>query len=166
MGACCKSSLSRGEGEWVMFSLSNYFETYQLWVEKGQKYLCIGTYIGEGLRPYKTGVPTLAQQQKWKKKTWIFMILQVKRRGKLGYFLIVGDQRTWEDQIKTSNLGVSTVAQQVTNPASIHEDVGLIPGLAQWIKDPWAVVQVEEVARIPGSCGCGIGWQLQLWLDP
>ena len=29
----------------------------------------------------------------------------------------------------------SVVAQQVTNPTSIHEDVGLIPGLAQWVKD-------------------------------
>ena len=31
---------------------------------------------------------------------------------------------------------VSTVAQQVKNPTSIHEDVGLIPGLGQWVKDP------------------------------
>ena len=28
------------------------------------------------------------------------------------------------------------VAQRVKNPTSIHEDVGLIPGLTQWVKDP------------------------------
>ena len=28
------------------------------------------------------------------------------------------------------------MAQQVKNPASVHDDVGSIPGLAQWVKDP------------------------------
>ena len=31
---------------------------------------------------------------------------------------------------------VPIVAQQVTNPSSIHEDVGSISGLPQWVKGP------------------------------
>ena len=33
-------------------------------------------------------------------------------------------------------MGVPVVAQQLTNSTSIHKDVGSIPGLTQWVRDP------------------------------
>ena len=32
-------------------------------------------------------------------------------------------------------MGVPTVAQWIKNPTRIHEGVGLIPGLAKWVKN-------------------------------
>ena len=37
---------------------------------------------------------------------------------------------------KLSCPGVPIVAQGVKNPTSIHEDMGSIPDLVQWSKDP------------------------------
>ena len=37
--------------------------------------------------------------------------------------------------LKMVNFGVPVVPQQVSYPASIHEDSGSIPGFAQWVKD-------------------------------
>ena len=38
--------------------------------------------------------------------------------------------------LKEETKGVPIVAQRVKNPKSIHEDVSLIPGFTQWVKDP------------------------------
>ena len=37
---------------------------------------------------------------------------------------------------KERQIGSSRHGSVVVNPASIHEDAGLIPGLAQWVKNP------------------------------
>ena len=52
---------------------------------------------------------------------------------------------------------------------SVHEDVGSIPGLTELVKDavlPQAVVWVADVVRLWCRLGCGVGWQLQLQVEP
>ena len=57
----------------------------------------------------------------------------------------------------------------ITNPTSIHEDTGSIPGLAQQVEDLtllWAAVSIAEEAWVWRCCGWGVGQQLQLRCNP
>ena len=56
--------------------------------------------------------------------------------------------------LKNVTSGVALVAQQFKNLTTLHQDVGLIPGLAQWVKD----LQVTDA-----TCNLMLLW---LWCRP
>ena len=45
-------------------------------------------------------------------------------------------------QLKKIGIGVPFMAQWLMNPTRNHEVEGLIPGLAQWVKDPALLLAV------------------------
>ena len=55
-------------------------------------------------------------------------------KGEAGEVVLANYEKL-QSYLKTPWLGVPVVAQPVKNMTSIHEDSGLIPGLAQWVED-------------------------------
>ena len=73
--------------------------------------------------PYATGVALTSKNKQKKKK-------QKKKRKKSPQKPTTTGQKRVARWIQSSKQGGPIVAQQLTNPTSIHEDAGLIPGLA------------------------------------
>ena len=51
------------------------------------------------------------------------------------------------------------MAQQVKNPTSVHQDLGSVPGPAQWVRGLGIAVSSDVGCR----CGLDLAW-LWLWL--
>ena len=63
-----------------------------------------------------------------------------------------------KEDVKQS-LGVPFVAQQIKNLTSIHTDVGLVPGFAQWVNCGKVIHRCTRIWCDCGcGCGCGVGW--------
>ena len=93
--------------------------------------------VGSSCPPRLSLTPLDGGWSGWNQEIWKIRRLGVRNQGlprtawgQLDrHELLVSSVQNWRD--RSSHYGSA-----VMNPTSIHEDVGLIPGLIQWVKDP------------------------------
>ena len=91
------------------------------------------------------------------------------KREEACYALSVRLLKLWVNLVgmsRTASQRSSCCGSVVMNPTSIHKDVGLIPGLAQWVKDsvllwPWyrqaAAAPIQPLAwELPHAMGMAL----------
>ena len=61
------------------------------------------------------------------------------------------------NRLRRKGIEVPIMAHQVKNLTSIHEVMGSIPDLPQWVEDP----VLPDKARILHCWGCGVGTYIQ-----
>ena len=52
------------------------------------------------------------------------------------YWILTSPKSSVSGDFEEGSLGVSVVAQWLTNLTNVHEDMGSIPGFVPWVKDP------------------------------
>ena len=73
----------------------------------------------------------------------LLIIREMQVKTTVRYYFTTGGVAIINKTNNKSCLGVPIVVPWLTNPTGNHEDVGSIPDIAQWVKDPvllWVVV--------------------------
>ena len=106
----------------------------------------------------------LVSPQNWYIEILTPTVIVLGERGSFGGYYVVRDNHGEISAFNKDPRGVPVVAQWLTNPTRNNEVSGLIPSLAQGVKE--LALQVADAARILPCCGSGVGRWLQLRLDP
>ena len=120
----------------VELLLGNCLSKFQQWQPLHQLGYTLGLCVASGSNFFSGfGCPrTSAKLWHGESRAGMFLPLMLRNMVRQS------QEISWLCCCQKSGLWSSHYGSAITNPTSIHEDVGSIPGLAQWVKDlalPW-----------------------------